>query len=411
VSVKANTGPEDLGDLSGNETNWPLEHRDVLAWMVSQKSDDQFIDVVFAEMCERLVRAGVPVARGALFFDAHNPQWLGARILWQNGRPGADFRTFDYGVEDRPDYQNSPMFEVGNGVGEVRQLLHEGVATAKRYPIYDELAEGLYTDYVAWPLNHTRGKRHAVTFATKVTGGFKPEDLEYLRDLLPVLALVSEIRLKNRLARTLLETYVGPHASEPILAGATTRGSGFTVTAAVMICDLRDFTAISDTLPRDDVINLLNSYFDVLAEPITLNGGEILKFMGDGLLAIFKLSDPNAAANLLSTINQVHLALEALNSQNEKAQLPLLRHGIGVHLGDVMYGNIGARGRLDFTAIGPAVNVASRLETLTKDLKRSVLLSSAFAKFAGQAELLEPLGTFILRGLKDPIDVFALKGS
>lgn len=386
---------------------WPSERRDILDWLVSPKSDEQFIDTLFAEMCERLVAGGVPIARGALFFDAHNPQWLGARILWQDGVEGTDLRTFDYGIEESPDYQNSPMFEVGNGVREVRQTLYEDGVTPKRYPIYDELIRDLYTDYVAWPLNHTRGKRHAVTFATKAPGGFKPRELDYLRDLLPVLALVSEIRLKNRLVRTLLETYVGPHASEPILAGATTRGSGFTVTAAVMICDLRDFTAISDMWPRDDVIDLLNRYFDALAEPIARHGGEILKFMGDGLLAIFKLSDPNAATNLLRTITEAQQALKALNLSNGQGEAPELRHGIGVHLGDVMYGNIGSKKRLDFTAIGPAVNVASRLETLTKDLKRPVLFSRAFVDFAGRSDLFESLGDFTLRGLREPIEVFS----
>jgi adenylate cyclase len=116
--------------------------------------------------------------------------------------------------------------------------------------------------------------------------------------LLPALALVSEIRIKNRLARTLLETYVGSHAGELILAGATRRGSGTTVRAAIMICDLRDFTRISDNWPRDDVIDLLNSYFDAMSEPIARHGGEILKFIGDGLLAIFPLSQPSACANL-----------------------------------------------------------------------------------------------------------------
>ena len=155
-------------------------------------------------------------------------------------------------------------------------------------------AKGL-TDYVAWPLYHTLGKRHIVTFATDRAGGFDDAHIAGLLKLLPVLALVSEIRMKNRLARTLLETYVGSHASELILAGATRRGSGTTVRAAIMICDLRGFTAISDNWPRDDVIDLLNGYFDAMSEPIARHGGEILKFIGDGLLAIFPLSQPRPA--------------------------------------------------------------------------------------------------------------------
>jgi adenylate cyclase len=227
---------------------------------------------------------------------------------------------------------------------------------------------------------------------------------------MPALALVSEIRVKNRLARTLLETYVGPHASEQILAGATTRGSGVTLGAAIMICDLRDFTAISDMWPRDDVIDMLNGYFDALSEPIDAHGGEILKFMGDGLLAIFPLTKPTACLDLLTAIGEAQAGLAALNEQNRERGRPLLGYGIGVHVGDVMYGNVGSRKRLDFTAIGPAVNVASRLETLTKEVKRPVLLSGAFAGRIGGAVPLDNLGHFQLRGLGQSIEVFAPVG-
>ena len=195
-----------------------------------------------------------------------------------------------------------------------------------------------------------------------------------------MLALVSEIRIKNRLARTLLETYVGSHAGDLILAGATRRGSGTTVRAAIMICDLRDFTKISDNWPRDDVIELLNDYFDAMSEPIARHGGEILKFIGDGLLAIFPLSQPGACANLLRAVSEARQAMTALNEKNGETGRAPLNYGIGVHVGDVMYGNIGSRSRLDFTVIGPAVNMASRLETLTKQLGKPVLLSRAFAE-------------------------------
>ncbi len=197
---------------------------------------------------------------------------------------------------------------------------------------------------------------------------FDDANIAGLLRLLPVLALVSEIRVKNRLARTLLETYVGSHASELILAGATRRGSGTTVRAAIMICDLRDFTRISDNWPRDDVIDLLNGYFDAMSEPIARHGGEILKFIGDGLLAIFPLSEPQACANLLHAVSEARQAMVALNEKNGETGRAPLNYGIGVHVGDVMYGNIGSSTRLDFTVIGPAVNMASRLETLTKQL-------------------------------------------
>jgi adenylate cyclase len=256
-------------------------------------------------------------------------------------------------------------------------------------------------------MEHTLGKRHVITFSSDTPGGFKEDHLIFLKDLLPALTLVTEIRIKNILARTLLQTYVGPHASEQILAGATTRGSGATVGAAILICDLRDFTTISDLWPRDDVIELLNAYFDAMSEPIEKHGGEILKFMGDGLLAIFPLTNPDACINLLRAIKEAQAAMTELNLFNAERGHVELRYGVGVHVGDVMYGNIGSRKRLDFTVIGPAVNIASRLESLTKEIKRPVLLSKAFVEMAGCESDLESLGSHPLRGLDEPVDVYA----
>ena len=146
-------------------------------------------------------------------------------------------------------------------------------------------------------------------------------------------------------------------------------------TVTILFCDLRDFTKISDNWPRDDVIELLNGYFDAMSEPIARHGGEILKFIGDGLLAIFPLSEPSACANLLHAVVEARQAMVDLNEKNSETGRAPLNYGIGIHVGDVMYGNIGSRTRLDFTVIGPAVNMASRLETLTKQVGRPVLLS------------------------------------
>jgi adenylate cyclase len=177
-----------------------------------------------------------------------------------------------------------------------------------------------------------------------------------------------------------------------------------------MICDLRDFTRISDNWPRDDVIDLLNGYFDAMAEPIERHGGEILKFIGDGLLAIFPLSEPKACADLLHAVNEARQAMVALNEENRETGRAALNYGIGVHVGDVMYGNIGSRTRLDFTVIGPAVNMASRLEALTKQLGRSVLLSRAFADLVESDFDLERVGEYPVRGFNDPIELFTFGG-
>ena len=178
-----------------------------------------------------------------------------------------------------------------------------------------------------------------------------------------------------------------------------------TVGAAILICDLRDFTAISDAWPRDDVIGLLNEYFDAMCEPMTAHGGEILKLMGDGFLAIFPLNQPRACANLLTAIDEAQAGMRALNARHVSDGRPTLGYGIGVHVGDVMYGNIGSRKRLDFTVIGPAVNLASRIESLTKTVRRPVLFSLAFAEMAGRVADMESLGAFQVKGLSEPIEV------
>ncbi|MCK1659265.1 adenylate/guanylate cyclase domain-containing protein [Bradyrhizobium sp. 151] len=379
----------------------------VVDWLINGTRDQRFIDNIFAEMCIRLQQAGIPLARSTLHVLIQHPQWLGARFSWADGMREAEIARVDHDVRERSEYIGSPANEMFDGATELRENLEQDPALGRKHALYREMrAQGL-TDYVAWPLYHTLGKRHLVTFATNRPGGFDDTHVAALKNLLPVLALVSEIRVKNRLARTLLETYVGSHAGELILAGATRRGTGTTVRAAIMICDLRDFTKISDNWPRDDVIDLLNDYFDAMSEPIARHGGEILKFIGDGLLAIFPLSEPKACANLLHAVTEARQVMIALNARNDGTGRAPLNYGIGVHVGDVMYGNIGSSTRLDFTVIGPAVNMASRLEALTKQLGKKVLLSRDFAELVEREFELEHVGKYEVRGFSDPIELFA----
>lgn len=387
-----------------------LSDSDVLRWLTSETREQRYIDNIFAGLCVRLQRAGIPVKRATLHFLIHHPQWLGARIMWADGMDEAELSRVDYDVRERSEYIGSPANEIVDGATEVRENLERDPSLGRKHAVYDEMREKGLTDYVAWPLRHTLDKEHIVTFATDRAGGFDAAHIASLSKLLPVLALVSEIRLKNRLARTLLETYVGSHAGDLILAGATRRGSGTTVRAAILICDLRDFTKISDNWPRDDVIELLNDYFDAMSDPIARHGGEILKFIGDGLLAIFPLDQPQACANLLRAVTEARQAMAELNEKNSRTGRVLLNYGIGVHVGDVMYGNIGSRARLDFTVIGPAVNMASRLETLTKQLGKPVLLSRAFADLVKDDFVLERVGKYPVRGFNDPIELFSYDG-
>ncbi|MFB6453250.1 adenylate/guanylate cyclase domain-containing protein [Bradyrhizobium tunisiense] len=396
--------------MNAPDNNAPTQADGVVDWLTSGTRDERFIDDIFAQMCIRLQQAGIPLKRATLHVMIHHPQWLGARMMWSDGKQEAEITLADYDARERSEYIGSAANEILDGADEVRERLEQVSSLGRKHALYDEMRSLGLTDYLAWPLLHTLGKRHLVTFATDRPGGFAEADIASLKKVLPVLALVSEIRIKNRLARTLLETYVGSHAGELILAGATRRGTGTTVRAAIMICDLRDFTKISDNWPRDDVIDLLNDYFDAMSEPIARHGGEILKFIGDGLLAIFPLSQPNACADLLHAVTEARQAMVALNERNKATSRAPLNYGIGVHVGDVMYGNIGSSSRLDFTVIGPAVNMASRLEALTKQLGRTVLLSRDFAELVEPKFELEHVGKHEVRGFSDPIELFAYQG-
>lgn len=396
--------------VQADQGQWPAQRSQVLDWLITETRDQRFMDNLLVEMSERLIAAGMPLVRASLHFQTNHPQWRGARILWKTGMTEADIDFYGYDIVQSPAFLNSPLKQMYDGAEEVRINLEVPAADPEaESSLYVELRADGVTEYVALPLYHTLGQRHVATFSTDRPGGFADHQIDMLRDLLPALALVTEIRVKNIMARTLLRTYVGPHASEEILAGATTRGSGTTISAAIMICDMRDFTTLSSLWPRDYVIDMLNGYFDALSGPVEEHGGEILKFIGDGLLAVFPLSTPTACTDLLAAIRKGRMEMAALNERNAGLDRPRLNYGVGVHLGDVMYGNIGSQKRLDFTVIGPAVNVASRLESLTKDVHHPVLLSRAFVERAGCQDEVDDLGAYELKGIDHPVEVSALR--
>lgn len=374
----------------------------LMRWLSAGLREEAAAERIFVQLCERLVLGGIDLSRASLHFRVHHPQWLGTRVLWCRGLVDAHVQTVAYDVEATDAFKRSPfrlVIETGN---EVRQKIQ--TIGPHTFPIYDELRQQGHTDYAAWPLDHTQGRRHLITFATKRLGGFQEDEIALIREALPLFSLVTEIRLKNQLARTLLQTYVGPHASEQILDGATTRGRGVTLNAAIMICDLRNFTELSGRRHRDDVIDILNDYFDLIADPIESFGGEILKFIGDGLLAVFPLDREDACRRLLSAV----VAAYEATAKRRVSEYPI-RFGTGIHVGEVMYGNIGSKRRLDFTVIGPAVNLASRLESLTKELGRPVLVSGDFVAAASCSAQTDCLGLHKVKGFDAAVEVHALQ--
>jgi adenylate cyclase len=379
-------------------------------WLVGETVSQPYLDNLFADLCGRLRAAGVPLDRATMHLRTLHPQFQGARVLWRPDLAGPELNLLEHGIFDDPRFVNSPVKALYEGADGFRQRLDlPPDARVLEYGIYADLRQEGYTDYVALPMQFTDGRRHATSWSTHRPGGFSTEDLVEINDLLPVLALAVEIRANRRITKNLLNTYVGQHAGERILSGDIRRGSGATVRAAIWNCDLRGFTRISEQWPRDDVIQWLNEYFDVMAAPVEKHGGEVLKFVGDGMLAIFPLDSPEACNSALQAAVEARHGMRELNARRVARGSFELGFGVALHVGDVMYGNIGTATRLDFTVIGPAVNVTSRLQTLTKELRRQVLLSAPFAFLCGcSAEFLTTLGRFPLRGVDEPIEVFGL---
>jgi len=250
-----------------------------------------------------------------------------------------------------------------------------------------------------------------VTCTTRQSGGFTDTQIAGIDAIIAPLARVAEIRMLRRMASMLLDTYVGRSPGERILAGHIRRGDIEEIHAAIWLSDMRGFTALADRIPPRQLIDLLNRYFDCQVPAILDHRAEVLKFMGDGLLAIFPIADDNSDAaevccRTLAAARQVRTNVAALSATIAAESLDALRFGLALHVGEVLYGNIGSGNRLDFTCIGPAVNLTARIEKLTGQLGRVVLASEDFARHCPQQ--FSAIGSFNLPGFGAPQSVFGV---
>ena len=379
--------------------------RPVVDWLIDGAPSAGQPEKVLAELCERLLACGLPLHRVAVFITTLHPNVMGRRFLWRRGE-GVLVTEAQYDIVATDTYGRSPVPVVFKRGETIRRRLADPTCPSD-YQILDEMrAEGV-ADYLIQPLPFTSGEVHAVSWTTTRPGGFAEDEIAALEAIRRPFARLAEVHALRRVASTLLDTYVGRGAGERILQGRIRRGDIERIHAVILISDLRDFTAQSNRLPGEAVIGLLNSYFDCLVPALDAHGGEVLKFVGDGLLAIFPAADDPAAAcrGARAAAADARAALAAANAEREERAEPLLRYGMALHLGEVLYGNVGSAGRLDFTTIGPAVNLTARLEALAGDLGRDVVVSSAFARNCPEA--LTSLGSFRLRGFGDPQEVFA----
>ena len=301
---------------------------------------------------------------------------------------------------------NSPLRVLFAGEGPLRYRLDGDEPLP--FPVLDELRARGLTDYVGLSLRFSDGQHQALSLAADDKRGFADDDLRLFDELAPLLALGLELHETRRVARTLLDTYVGERAGRRVLEGRIRRGDIELIDSVLVSCDLRGFTALSLDVGPEITVAALNGYFDRVCGPIAEAGGEILKFIGDGLLAAFPIDDPAQLESIcngaLAAARRALADLLALDHPDVPRRHLPLRAGAALHVGQVAFGNIGSRSRLDFTVIGPAVDLASRLAGFCSRLDRDLLVSSTSARHVPAGAI--SLGTHALRGLPEPVEIF-----
>ena len=410
VQVRAETGNAAVGE-----------------WLVAAGLDGMPVGQILEGFCDQLAAGGVSIKRVYAAMATLHPLIRAHGYLWQRGKGLVDVSAFAVSHVQSQAWKESPfkvMLEQDQPV--LRRRL-AGPEAAFDFPVLRELADEGLTDWLAlandfgWELSTTvtfsgYAKIGMVsTWATDRPDGYGEAELAALRTLVPTMALAIKAATNAQLARNILGTYVGGDAARHVMSGDIRRGTARKIEAVILYADLRGFTGMADRLAIEPVVDMLNVYFDCLGPAIEQHGGEVLKFLGDGLLACFQLAPGQdrapVCAAALGSAEAALAAVAALNAERRQATLPVLDLDIALHHGLVMYGNVGTGARLDFTLIGPAVNEAARLENLCGTLGRHLVASRSFAAASGPAvSRLVSLGRHQLRGVAEPQEVFGLAG-
>lgn len=370
--------------------------------------------------CARVSHAGIPVSSALLVIDTLHPLHEGNAVRWHRGDPEATFtgygRTEAGPREDK--WRASPFFHlIDTGQDWLRRRIDPGCPSD--FPAVDTAAEKGATDYLAI-LNRFEDEGAIAdwdglfsSWTTDRPGGFTDAEVDALLRLMPGMAMAMKATTLARMAATLLETYLGRDACNLVWSGRIARGVADRIDAVLWFSDLRGYTRITDNAPPEQIIPLLNDYADAVISAVQSAGGDVLKLIGDGVLAIFRPEtdgpDGRAAAcrAALRAVHEAEAAIAAVNPQREARGQPVTQMYVGLHIGEVFFGNIGSAGRLDFTVVGPAVNETSRISEMCRSADQSVLVSAAFAVAAGGAEAgLVSVGRYALRGVRQPQDLF-----
>jgi adenylate cyclase len=355
--------------MHNRQTPCTLPSTPVIDWLLYEGSQVSSPGILLGELCRRLVVEGVQLATAVLSIASLDPMVARRRLQWQRS-------------DDRV----------------IEEVQFHGMFAIEAAPAESETLRCIFP-----------GTQHELEWIPEQPGRFPKEQREYLEAVCLVMGAPLQVIVGRDLTRNLLQAYLGRRSSEKVLSGTVRRGVGETIDAIIWISDLRDFTRMSETQSLAQVITSLNDYSARLVGAIHPFGGEVLKFMGDGLLAIFPLTPPTASAacdSALAAARAARQGMERLDQQRIQAGLEPLPFGLALHCGAVMYGNIGAPDRLDFTAIGPAVNLTSRIEECCRALSCAVLISEKFASYCSQP--LTAFGRHPMRGVEKPVALFTL---
>ena len=385
------------------------ETHPVIRWLMTDARRHIDASEFLEAFAHKLRSTGVDVARVTTGVPILHPQIFSFSGLWELDK-GTTERQYRSGPSSTATMSSSPIRIAYEGNGPVRCDL-AAPPRADEFAILGELRRDLYTDYIVHSVPFADGSNKALSLATRRPGGFSQAELALFEAMIPAVGFNLEVQTLRRTARTLLDTYVGRQSGGRVLEGQIQRGAGETIRAVIWLCDLRGFTNLSESLPRDALIDLLNCYFGPMCDAVAGQGGEILKFIGDAMLAIFPVgADPAQTCNAaLIAAEAAQAALLDENRRREREDLPRIEYGLALHVGDVIYGNIGSDTRLDFTVIGPAVNLTARIESMCRQLGRPLLLSSEFVA-AGRIAAAS-LGAFSLKGVGSDQEIFVPAGS
>ncbi len=382
------------------------------AWLLDEAALETDLLALLEGFLWRLVAAGFPLARASMHVGTLHPQLIGFAWIWVRADGYCDEVKVAEAALRTDSYLRNPMKRVIEDGETIRRRPQDAAAQAE-FPLMAELAAGGITDYLALPLGGSATLHNAMTMATAADGGFTEAQVQGLRRLYRLFALHVEGHIMRRIAENISTAYLGAEAGRKVLDGAIRRGAGEPVRAIIWVSDLRGFTTLSDRLAGPDMLAVLNAYFERLAGAVLAGGGDVLKFMGDGMLAVFPFTDETAARSAARrALTAAEAAMAALAAVNRDPPAELigiegwnpLASGIALHEGEVFFGNIGAPARLDFTVIGPAVNEAARVEALTKTLGRPILLTAPVVRRLGLP--LRSLGSHGLRGVGEAMELF-----